>query len=373
MQRDADVIIVGAGVVGLACAAALARAGHRVIVVERHARMASEITSRNSEVIHSGIYYPPGSLKAELCVAGREALYARCQERGIPHRRTGKLVVATTREEIAILENLCERGAANGAPALRLIDAAEVKRREPAIVAQGALDSPHSGIIDTAALCLDLLAEAELLGAVLVLRSEVSGLERASHGWRVAARDADGGESQIACGAVVNAAGLEADTLAERAGIDVDSSGYRQHFCKGDYFALAPRAGIRLSQLVYPVPAAAGLGIHATLDLGGRLRFGPDVEYRDSVDYAVDPGKAGAFAEAVRRYLPALETAWLTPDMAGVRPKLAGPGEAFRDFVVAEETSSGCPGLVNCIGIESPGLTAALAIGERVTGLLRSL
>ena len=373
MQRDADVVVVGAGVVGLACAAALARAGHRVVVIERHARVASETSSRNSEVIHAGLYYPTGSLKAKYCVAGREMLYARCQARGIPHRRTGKLVVATTLDEVAALEKLRELGAANGVPDLVMIDAAEVTRREPAIVARAALESPASGIVDSAALCLDLLAEAESLGAVLVLRSEVSGLERASHGWRVVARDADGGESQLGCGAVVNAAGLAADALAERAGIDVDAMGYRQHLCKGDYFALAPGAGIRLSQLVYPLPVAAGLGIHATQDLAGRLRFGPDVEYRDSLDYRVDPDKAGAFAEAVRRYLPAVQTDWLIPDSAGVRPKLAGPGEAFRDFVVVEESAAGCPGLVDCIGIESPGLTAALAIADRVTGLLRSL
>jgi len=373
VQRDADVVVVGAGVVGLACGAALARAGRSVVVIERHARVATEITSRNSEVVHAGLYYPPGSLKAELCVAGREALYARCQARAIPHRRTGKLVVATTREEIATLEGLYERGVANGAPALALIDAQEVTRREPAIVAQAALDSPHSGIVDTAAFCLDLLAEAEAFGAVLVLRSEVSGLERASHGWRLAVRDADGRESRLACGAVVNAAGLAADAVAERAGIDLDASGYRQRYCKGDYFALAPGAGIRLSHLIYPVPAGAGLGIHATLDLAGRVRFGPDAEYRDAVDFAVDPGKAGNFARAARRYLPALESAWLTPDYAGVRPKLAGPGEAFRDFVVAEESAAGCPGLVDCIGIESPGLTASLAIADRVAGLLRSL
>jgi L-2-hydroxyglutarate oxidase LhgO len=372
-QHYAEVVVVGAGVVGLACAAALARVGRSVVILERHARIASEITSRNSQVVHAGLYYPVGSLKAELCVAGAAALYARCSERRIPHRRVGKLVVATTDAEAATLESLRVRGEANGARDLALIDRAEVTRREPDVVALAALDSPHTGIVDAAALCFDLLAEAEAKGALLSLRSEARVLERTSHGWRIATRDADGGESQIDCGAVINAAGLAADAVAERAGLDVEACGYRQHYCKGDYFALAAAASIRLSHLVYPVPADAGLGVHATLDLGGRLRFGPDAEYRGEVSFAVDPGKAPAFAALVRRYLPALDAAWLTPDSAGVRPKLAGPGEPFRDFVVQEESRAGFPGLVNCIGIESPGLTAALALADRVTALLRSL
>jgi L-2-hydroxyglutarate oxidase LhgO len=281
--------------------------------------------------------------------------------------------VATTAREVEVLETLRQRGVSNGVPDLTLIDDAQVRRLEPSVAARAALVSPDTGIVDAAALCLDLLAEAEALGAVLVLRSEVAALERTSHGWRIDVRDADGGESRIACGAVVNAAGIAADAIAERAGIDLDAHRYRQHYCKGDYFALAPGSPIRLSRLVYPVPSAAGLGIHATFDLGGRVRFGPDVEYRDSIDFAVDAGKALAFADAIARYLPQVVAASLSPDGAGVRPKLAGPGEAFRDFVVAEESAAGCPGLVDCIGIESPGLTAALAIAGRVSDLLRSL
>lgn len=373
MQRDADVVVVGAGVVGLACAAALARAGRSVVVLERNARIASEITSRNSEVVHAGLYYPPGSLKAELCVAGAEALATRCEARSVAHRRVGKFVVATRDDEVATLEALLERGTGNGAKGLRLIDGDEAMRREPALQVVAALESPHSGIVDGQALCLDLQAEAEAHGALLVLASELIALELASHGWQLTTRDADGGESQLSAGAVVNAAGLAGDRVAAFAGIDVDAAGYRLHYCKGDYFALAPRAGIQLSRLVYPVPAGAGLGIHATLDFAGRLRFGPDAEYCDAPAYTIDVAKASAFAAAARRYLPALEAESLTPDYAGVRPKLTRPGEAFRDFVVAEESDAGCPGLVSCIGIESPGLTAALAIGDRVVGLLSSL
>ena len=371
MARDADVVVVGGGVVGLAVAAALARAGREVWLLERRAGLGQETTSRNSEVIHAGLYYPEGSLKARLCVAGREALYARCARHGIPPRRLGKLVVAVADEEIAALEALRARGTANGAPGLTLLDAAELRAREPAVRGVAALWSPETGIVDAAALCASFAAEAEAHGALLSLRTEVVAVERAAGGWSGEARDATGERSRFACAAVVNAAGLDADALAARAGFDVDARGYRIRPCKGDYFALAPRAPLRLATLVYPLPAGAGLGVHATLDLGGRIRFGPDAEYVDRPAYAVDPAKAAAFATAVQRYLPDVRAEWLVPDQAGVRPKLAGPGEGFRDFVVAEESAAGFPGFVNCLGIESPGLTAAPAIAERVAELLR--
>ena len=370
---DVDVVVVGAGVVGLACAAALARAGRSVVVVERHARVGEETTSRNSEVVHAGLYYTPGSLKAELCCAGREALYARCEERGIPHRRTGKLVVATDETEAERLETILERARANGAPGVQLLDGKAAREREPAVRAVAALDSPATGIVDAMAFTLSFAAEAEEHGAQVVLRTEVRGIEACSGGWRVEA-STDAGEAQaIAGSALVNAAGLGCDAVAARAGFDVDACGYRLHPCKGDYFALAPGAPLRLSQLIYPVPAGPGLGVHATLDLGGRIRFGPDAEYVDSIHYDVDPGKAQAFAEAARRYLPDLDAAALHPDYAGVRPKLAGPGQSFRDFVVSEESRVGRPGFVNLLGIESPGLTASPAIADRVVELLSSL
>ncbi len=359
--------------VGLAAAAALARAGRSVLVIERHARIGQETTSRNSEVIHAGIYYPPGSLKARLCVGGREALYARCETLKIPHRRLGKLIVASEPGEVETLEQLRTRGTVNGVPGLEILDRAQVSSREPALSAAAALLSPSTGIVDAMALCLSYAAEAESHGALLVLRTEVLGIEPRSGGYFVRARGEGGETDAIGCAAVVNAAGLGADALAERAGFDVDASGYRLHPCKGDYFALAPSAPLRVSQLVYPVPSAGGLGIHATLDLGGRIRFGPDAEYVDRVRYEVDPAKAELFASRVRRYLPQLEADWLSPDYAGVRPRLAAPGEPPRDFVVAEESEAGLPAFVNCIGIESPGLTAAPAIGDRVVELLRSL
>lgn len=373
MAPATDVVIVGAGAVGLACAAALSAAGRSVVVVERNERAGTETTSRNSEVVHAGLYYPEASLKARFCRDGREALYARCAARGIPHRRTGKLVVATAAEEVSALEALQERGSANGAPGLEIVDGAAVALREPDVSAIAALVSPETGIVDALALCLDYAAEAEAQGAVFAYRSEVVAMTRTGFGWRVTARDAAGETGDVDCAAVVNAAGLAGDDIAQGAGFDLDAKGYRLHYCKGDYFSLAPGAPLRVSGLVYPVPAGPGLGVHATVDLGGRVRFGPDAEYVDSIRYDVDAAKAEGFAEVVRRYLPALQSEWLSPDYAGVRPKLAAPGEAFRDFVVAEESEAGFPGFVNCLGIESPGLTASPAIASRVVEMLASL
>jgi len=373
VSTEADVVVVGAGVVGLAAAAALARRGRSVIVVERHTAIAQETSTRNSEVIHAGIYDPAASLKATLCAAGREMLYARCAERNIPHRKIGKLIVATEASEVAELEVLRARGIANGVAGLEIIGPEAVRRREPQVRCEAALVSPETGIVDAHALGVSFLAEAESFGAMLALRVEVIAIERRPSGYRLRARDASGALSEIECAAVVNAAGLGSDALAERAGFDLDACGYRLRLCKGDYFALRPACGLRVSTLIYPVPAGAGLGIHITLDLAGRVRLGPDAEYVDAVSYEVDERKREAFARAVRRYLPALDAESLVPDFAAVRPKLAGPGEPFRDFAIREESDAGFPAFVNLIGIESPGLTASPAIAERVAELLSSL
>jgi len=370
---DVDVVVVGGGVVGLACATALAKRGRRAIVLERHAGLAHETTSRNSGVIHAGIYYPAGSQKARLCVEGRERLYERCAREGIPHRQFGKLIVATSEAEIRVLEELQAKGLANGAPGLELVDGAEVMRREPCVRAVAGLSSPRTGIVDPHELCLSLAAEFEREGGTLLLHNTLEALERTSFGWRVTARAPGEAAASVESAAFVNAAGLAADRVAGMAGIDVDAAGYRQHPCKGDYFALAPGTPFYFRGLVYPVHGAAGLGVHVTLDLGGRVRFGPDANYVDAIDYAIDPHKAAEFAAAAGRYLPGLRAEWLTPDQAGIRPKLQAPGTPFRDFVIAEESARGLPGLVNLVGIESPGLTASLAIGERVSELLASL
>ena len=367
-----DVVVIGAGVVGLAIAARLASDRRSVLVLERETGIARGVTSRNSEVIHAGIYYPAESLKASSCVEGRERLYAWCEARRVEHARLGKLIVATREDELTTLEGLLEKGRANGVARLEWVDTAACRALEPEVAAYAALHSPDTGIVDAHGFCASLLAEAEAKGAILALAKRVLALEAASPGWRleVGSEGADGIET-IRAQIVVDAAGLEADRIAALAGIDIDAHGLRQVPCKGDYFVLAPGHAVRTSRLIYPVPAQAGLGIHLTLDLAGRPRFGPDATYVEARDdFEVDGAKAAAFGEAVARYLPSLAGATLVPDYAGIRPKLAGPGEAFRDFVVEEGSAWGAPGFIGCLGIESPGLTASLAIAERVAGFV---
>jgi L-2-hydroxyglutarate oxidase LhgO len=363
---DAEAVIIGGGVVGLAVAAALGRRGRRALVLERRSEVGQEASSRNSEVIHAGLYYPPGSQKAVTCVEGRERLYRRCRELGIPHRRTGKLVVATRPEEIGTLENLLFQGRENDAGELTIVGAEEVRKWEPRVLAHAALHSPESGIVDAHALMSSYQAEAESYGARIVLHTTVVDLDQGAAGWTVHTRSTDGESFSVETPFVVNAAGLEGDRIAALAGLDVDALGWRLRPCKGSYFGVAPSLGRLTEHLVYPVPRPGGLGIHVTMDLGSRYRLGPDVEYVDRVDYTVEPGGAARFAEAAARYLPEIQDEHLSPDFAGVRPKLQGPGEGFRDFVVEEASAHGAPGLVNLIGIESPGLTAAGAIAERV-------
>lgn len=378
MGPELDAVVVGAGVVGLACGAALARCGQRVVVLERHADIAQEISSHNSQVIHAGIYYPTGSLKAKLCSLGREQLYQRCRDLRIAHAKLGKVIVAVEEDETQALEALCDLGTANGAPGLELLDAHALHRVEPQVRAHAALFSPRTGIVDAHGLCLSFAAELEAHGGVILTRSTVVGAERAAPGFRVAVQGTDPGVQSVRCAALVNAAGLGAGHLVAMLGLDAAALGYRLYPCKGDYFAIAPGAPIEVRGLVYPLHGQAGLGIHVTRDLGGRLRLGPDASYLDAnrpdaFSYEVDAGKASRFAEAAARYLPGIRSTWLSPDGSGIRPKLAGPGEAFRDFVVAEESANDCPGLVSLLGIESPGLTAATAIADRVVALLPGL
>ncbi|MBJ21975.1 MAG: NAD(P)/FAD-dependent oxidoreductase [bacterium] len=386
MQRPVpgfEIVVIGAGVIGLAIAAKLARRGRSVLILEREKGIARGISSRNSEVIHAGIYYPAATLKAQMCVEGRERLYAWCEQKRVAHRRLGKLIVATADREEPILEDLLARGRANGVERLDLIDAAASAALEPGIVARAALYSPDTGIVDGQGLCLSLLAEAESAGAALALARRVEGLEPRSYGWRVEVRGDGGGVEGVDTGCVVDAAGLDADRIAALAGLPIDRLRWRQHPCKGDYFSLAAGGPDLPEHLIYPVPQQVGLGIHATLDLAGRIRFGPDAEYvmrsvsasvpsPDSVsvyDYDVDAAKATLFRDAVSRYWPAVGEAELLPDYAGIRPRLAGPGDGFRDFVVEETSDHAVPGFIACIGIESPGLTAALALAERVAAL----
>lgn len=365
-----SVVVVGGGVIGLACAAALARSGFPTTLIEQHKGFGRETTSRNSEVIHAGLYYPPDSLKARFCVEGRERLYSRCRSDGVAHRRLGKVIVACDEAERMALDAIATRGRAAGAGALEWLSSEELRQRVAGVRGVAALWSPESGIVDGGALCLSLAAEVERHEGVLALCHRLVEIAGTSP-WRLVIEGSDGARDTVECGVVINAAGLHADRVAEMAGLDVDALGLRLHWCKGDYFSLAPGATPPLRHLVYPLPSEAGLGIHATLDLGGRVRFGPDTEYVDQLRYDVDAAKTTPFAEAIRRYWPTLRAEDLSPDYAGIRPKLAGPGEGFRDFVVREESANGAPGFVNLVGIESPGLTAALAIAEEVVHLLR--
>jgi L-2-hydroxyglutarate oxidase LhgO len=376
VAADFDVVIVGAGVVGLACAARLAAARRSVLVLERHDGICRETSSRNSEVVHAGIYYPPGSRKARTCVAGRRALVERCERHGIDAPRIGKLIVATDPSQLGELNQLKERSVANGLvepdEALEFLDGPALRRREPDVAGIAALWSPSTGIVDSHRFAASLLAEAHAHGATVAFRSVLDAVEPPSRPGLPYGLLAAG--ARITARAVVNAAGLGQDPVSRLAGVDVDAAGYRQFPCKGDWFSIAPRHRGRVRSLVYPVGKAhgAGLGVHLTLDTAGGMRLGPDATYVEGppFDLAVDPGKAAAFLEAGRLLLPFLEEGDVQPELAGIRPKLSPPGGPFRDFVVAEESARGLPGWVTLAGIESPGLTAAMALADEVASLL---
>jgi L-2-hydroxyglutarate oxidase LhgO len=367
MTERVDAVVAGAGVVGLAVARALARAGREVVVLEAEAAIGTQISSRNSEVIHAGIYYPQGSLKARLCVAGRRALHDFCGRHGIAHRRCGKLIVATSEDELPTLRRLQEAAAANGLAgkdeALVWLDGAAARDLEPELRCTAALLSPATGIVDSHGLMLAYQGEAEARGAAIAFLSRLVSAEPADGGFRLRVTGR-GGESEIACGELVNAAGLGAQALARSIAGMPAKLVPPLHYVKGSYFSLAGRAPF--ARLVYPVPAGAGLGVHLTLDLAGQARFGPDAEYVPRIDYDVDPARGEAFYAAVRRYWPALRDGALQPAYAGIRPKLQGPQDPARDFVIQGPESHGLRGLVNLFGIESPGLTASLAIADEV-------
>ncbi len=373
---DVDVTIVGGGVVGVAVAAALAAPVRSVLVIERNARLGLETTSRNSGVIHAGIYYAPGSLKARLCVEGRDRLYRYCGERGVPHRRIGKLIVATDSAEETALDSIRRRAEANGVSSLAALDGSQIRMLEPEVHATVALHSPDTGILDALALVAALWREAQDGGAELVLGTEATALDRLPEGWRVTTKTRGGEAASHTSRVVVNAAGLASDTIAALAGIDVEAAGYRLHAIKGDYVSVAPAAAKRVSRLVYPVPPAQGhgLGVHWTLDLEGRARLGPDATWVDRAlpSLAVDPAKCSRFLDGARRFLPFLAHEHLTPESSGIRPSRRAPGAPEQDFVVAHEAARGMPGLVNLIGIESPGLTSCLAIARFVRDQLAS-
>lgn len=365
MADEVDCVVIGAGVVGLAIARALALRGRDVMVLEAAGQIGTGISSRNSEVIHAGLYYPAGSWKARLCVEGRSMLYAYCAERGVPHRRCGKLVVATSPEQLASLRDVQARAEANGVTDLRWLTQQEAQQMEPALQCVAALWSPSTGIVDSHAMMLALQGDLENAGGIVVLNSPLAHAECAQAAILLVANDG----TRLRASAVVNAAGLQAPALARRfVGLDAQHIP-EAHFAKGNYFTLAGKAPF--SHLIYPVPEAAGLGVHLTLDLGGQAKFGPDVQWvQGADDLGVDPSRGEAFYAEVRKYWPGLRDGALVPGYAGIRPKIHGPHEPARDFMIQGPAVHGVPGLVNLFGIESPGLTSALAMAEHVAALV---
>src|SRR5512138_3751370 len=355
-----DAVVVGAGVVGLAVARELALAGREVVILDSEDAIGTHTSSRNSEVIHAGIYYPHGSLKARTCVEGRRLLYDYCASHGVPHRRCGKLIVATNPGQLGELNGIREKAHANGATDVDWIAKDEVARMEPELFCVGALHSPSTGIIDSHALMLAYLGDAEAHGAMLALKSRMERAMVRADGFELHVE----GSEAIHCSVLVNSAGLRAPSVAKAiAGYRAELAP-RELYAKGNYYSLNRRSPF--SRLVYPVPEPGGLGVHVTLDLAGQARFGPDVEWVDRIAYDVDPKRAQRFYAAIRRYWPGLPDDSLSPGYAGIRPKTSGPGEPASDFEIQGPRRHGVAGLVHLFGIESPGLTASLALARRV-------
>jgi L-2-hydroxyglutarate oxidase LhgO len=361
-----QILVTGAGVIGLAMARAAARAGHDVIVAEAEGLIGSGTSSRNSEVIHAGIYYPTGSVREKHCARSRRMLYDYCASHGVPHKKVGKFVVACRAEEIPTLEKLYGQATRNGVENLHMLAGPDARRMEPALACVAAFHSPETGILDSHRYMLALQGDMEDAGGVLALNTPVERLLRTAAGWEVRFGGKDAGS--LVVDAVVNAAGHGAQKLA------LATEGYptervpRLVLAKGNYFSYGGRSVF--SRLIYPVPVPGGLGIHVTLDLAGRMRFGPDVQWVDSYDYEVDPARAESFYPAIRTYWPGLPDGTLVPDYSGIRPKLTGPGEPAADFLIDTPADHGVPRLVHLFGIESPGLTCSLSIAEEVVAKL---
>jgi len=361
MTERVDCVVIGAGVVGLAVGRALALQGREVMVLESEEAIGTMTSARNSEVIHAGIYYPQGSLKARMCVRGKELLYAFCEERGIAHRRCGKLIVATNQAQLEQLQAIKAKAAANGVDDLRLLSARQAQEMEPALQCVAALLSPSTGIVDSHGLMLAMQGDIENAGGMVVCHARVESAQVVADG--VELRMADG--MQLHARTLVNAAGLQAPALAGRFAGFAQQRVPRAFFAKGSYFTLTGKAPF--SHLIYPVPEAAGLGVHLTLDMGGQAKFGPDVQWVASAqDLQVDSERSQGFYAEIRKYWPGLQDQALAPGYAGIRPKISGPGETAADFVIDTPDQHGVPGVVQLFGIESPGLTSSLAIGEYV-------
>lgn len=362
-----DCVVIGAGVVGLAVARALAMSGREVLILEGEDAFGTWTSARNSEVVHAGIYYPEGSLKAKLCVRGRELLYEYCESHKVPYQRCGKLIVATNDAQLAALDNIADAARRNNVDDLRFITGEEAMALEPELSCVGALLSPSTGIIDSHAYMLSLLGDAEAHGAVLAYCTAVTNLHWTPEGIEISINGED--QAQLKAKMVVNSAGLAAPTVASLIEAIPAAHIPKAYYAKGCYYTLAGRTPF--SRLIYPIPEEGGLGVHLTLDLGGQARFGPDVEWIEEIDYEVDPARVERFYDAIRSYWPALKQEALSPGYSGIRPKISGPQETAADFLISGPDEHGCSGLINLFGIESPGLTASLAIGEVVTDMTK--
>ena len=371
-EMDAEITIIGAGVIGLAIAEKLSKNNGNVFLIEKYPTFGQETSSRNSEVIHAGIYYPEGSLKAKLCVEGKGLLYEYCNKYEVPYKNCGKLIVATTLEEITAIEGIKNTAARNGVT-LEVLELDQIASLEPNIFALKALYSPTTGIVDSHSLMKRLETNTLINGGQIVYGSEVTGIKKIRDGYEIELLDSDNKCYSFTSSIVINSAGLTADKISEMAGMRDENLTIQ--FCKGEYFRINPPKNKLINRLVYPVPHPnmEGIGIHVTIDMGGGVKLGPDVKYLDSnvYDYKVTPSKREAFWLSAKRFLPFLELNDIVPEMAGIRPKTQKPGEPIRDFYIMEESNKGYPGFINLIGMESPGLTSCLAIAKYVAEIIK--
>ncbi|MGA1840615.1 MAG: NAD(P)/FAD-dependent oxidoreductase [bacterium] len=367
---EVRITIIGAGVIGLSIAAELSKKFSDIFIIEKNDNFGQETSSRNSEIIHAGIYYPNDSLKFKLCREGSAYLYETCKKASIPCKQIGKIIIATEEAELSPLEKLFKKGKSNGLDELKLLDKNDIKKIEPGTNAIAGIYSPRTGIIDSHTLMKHFVTMAKSNGVEIVYQSEVNFLSKENGKFLIGLKQ---DEYLFKSKIVINCAGLFSDKIASLIGLDPDKLGYRIHFCKGDYFCYTKASPVSL--LVYPLPDefCTGLGIHATLDMGSRLRFGPDDEYVSEIDYKVDHNKADKFYKAAQKIVPGLERDSIVPDMSGIRPKIQGPNESFKDFIIKNESERDLNGFINLIGIESPGLTACMAIARMVSDMAATI
>jgi len=369
-----DITIIGAGIVGLSITANVARKGREVLLVEKHTRFGQETSSRNSQVVHASIYYPAGFLKGQLCLEGNELMYKLCEDKNIPCKNLGKLIVAVNEKEEAMLENLMKMGEANGAKGLKIIPGKKVNELEPNVKATAAIVCPTSGIVDTHQLMQYWEIHARKMGAEIAYGVEVKGIEKTGNGYRVEVIDADGKQFDFQTRILINSAGLNSGNVAAMAGIDIDRAGYRINHLKGMYFRVGNGKEKMARMLIYPVPPKPGsVGVHTVPELDGGMRLGPHDVWIDEIEYHVDESLRDLFYSEVKSFLPFIEPEDLYPDTAGIHPKVQKPGEPMKDFIIAHETTKGLPGLINLVGIESPGVTASPAIGHYVARMVEEI